>query len=508
MFFHSIRWRLQLWHGLLLILVLAGFGITAYQLQRANQFKRIDQQLQRRHSVLGGVLRRGAEPFGQPPRDRFRPLGPPQDGEFRPPPPNRPSPGAPRPERPGLNPAFGDAGPLPPREFHLAAQDLSLFEGSPSNAFYYVVWLRDGEVLSRSESAPAGLSQPKRGAELDATRMQGTAREMFHYTPPGECILVGCDVNPELTDLRRLAGLLVGAGSAVLAFGLAGGWWLSSRAIRPIQDISATAIKISTGDLSQRIPAADTDSELDQLAGVLNSTFSQLEAVFEQQARFTSDAAHELRTPVSVMLTQTQAVLTRDRPAAEYREAVEACQRAAQRMRRLIESLLELARLDARQEPMKRRRVDLAQTAGDCIELLRPLAAERRIAIHADLPVTACAGDADRLAQVITNLVTNAIHYNREEGEVRITARQQNGAATLTVADTGPGIAAEELPHIFERFWRADKARGGATGRTGLGLAIAKSIVDAHGGSIKVESQPGIGTIFIVRIPASDGVEA
>jgi len=504
MFFHSIRWRLQLWHGLLLILVLAGFGITAYRLQRANQFKRIDQQLQRRHAVIAGILRRGGEPFGQPPRDRFRPLGPPQDGELGPPPPNRPPTGE---RRPGLNPDFGDPGAMLPRGFHLPAQDLGLFEGSPSNAFYYEIWLRDGGVLSRSESAPEQLSRPMRSGEMDGTRMLGTARELFHYTPPGDCILVGCDISPELADLRRLAGLLLGAGGAVLAFGLAGGWWLSTRAIRPIQDISATAARISTGDFSQRIPVADTDGELGQLAGVLNTTFARLEAVFEQQARFTSDAAHELRTPVSVMLTQTQSILTRDRPAAEYRETVEACQRAAQRMRGLIESLLELARLDAHQEPMKRGRIDLAQTAADCIELLRPLAEERRIAIRADLPATACSGDADRLAQVITNLLTNAIHYNREGGEVRITARQENGAATLAVADTGPGISAEELPHIFERFWRADKARSQADGRTGLGLAIAKSIVDAHGGAIEVESEPGVGTTFTVRLPIQPSLE-
>ena len=504
MFYHSIRWRLQLWHGLLLILVLAGFGITAYQLQRANQFKRVDQQLQRRHALLANVLRRGAEPFGQPPADRFRPLGPPQDDGFGPPPPNRPPPG----ERgPGPNPGPIDPGPMP-RELHLSAQDLSLFEGGSSNAFYYAVWFRDGTVLSRSESAPSGMSRPRPITEMYVTRMQGTAREMFHYTPPGECILVGCDASPEIAELRRLAGFLLGAGGGVLVFGLAGGWWLSTRAIRPIRDISATAARISTGDFSQRIPAADTDSELGQLAGVLNSTFARLEAVFEQQARFTSDAAHELRTPVSVMLTQTQAVLTWDRPAAEYRETVEACQRAAQRMRRLIESLLELARLDARQEPMKRGCLDLAQTAGDCIELLQPLAAERKIAIRADLPATACSGDADRLAQVITNLLTNAIHYNQEGGEVRVAARQEDRAAILTVTDTGSGIAADELPHIFERFWRADKSRTGATGRTGLGLAISKSIVDAHHGSIEVTSQPGIGTAFIIKIPTSHQPES
>jgi len=330
--------------------------------------------------------------------------------------------------------------------------------------------------------------------------MRGALREVFHYTPPGECMLAGRDITRELSDSRQFAGFLLAAGGAVLALGLAGGWWLSARAIRPISEISATASRISGGDLSQRIPAADTDNELGQLASVLNSTFARLEATFAQQARFTSDAAHELRTPVSVMLTQTQSALTRDRDAVEYRETVEACQRAAQRMRRLIESLLELARLDADRKPMKRAPLDLGKLTAECLELVRPLATERGLKIQAELPVTECAGDADRLGLVITNLLTNAIHYNREGGEIRIMTQQDNDAAILTVADSGSGISPEELPHIFERFWRADKSRSRAQGCAGLGLAISKSIVDAHGGVIEVASEVQKGSVFTLRL--------
>jgi heavy metal sensor kinase len=333
--------------------------------------------------------------------------------------------------------------------------------------------------------------------------MRATMREMFHFTPPGESVLVGRNIAMELAETRRLAWLLLGAGGAVLLLGLAGGWWLSTRAIRPIADISATAAKISTGDLSQRIPAGDADNELGQLAAVLNSTFARLETAFAQQARFTTDAAHELRTPIAVMLAQTQAALARERPGAEYREPLESCQRAAQRMRRLIESLLELARLDAGEEPMKRERVDLSAIAMDCAELVRPLAAERNITIQTNLQTADCVGDGDRLAQVVTNLLMNAIHYNKERGEVRISTQQQNGFAILTVADTGPGIPPDELSHVFERFWRADKARSRSDGRTGLGLAIAKSIVDTHGGSIETASEVTKGTTFTVRLPGS-----
>jgi two-component system, OmpR family, sensor kinase len=501
MFFNSIRWRLQLWHGLLLVFVLTGFGLTAYHFERGNRLRRIDQGLQHRVSVLANAMRRVSDPPARfpPVRERMRP--PERRPADEPPPRAMERPLFEEPiRRPGPGP-FLESFPPPPRELRLGPQEVNLFESVSGSSFYYIVWLRGGAVLSKSDSAP-DLPRPERHAGLPAAQMRGTMREIFHHTPPGDCILVGTDIASDLAEMRQLAWLLLGAGGGVLLLGLAGGWWLSSRAIRPIQDISATAATISTGHLAQRIPIADTDNELGQLAGVLNSTFARLDAAFQQQARFTSDAAHELRTPVSVMLTQTQSALARERSGPEYRQSLEVCQRAAQRMRRLIESLLELARLDVGQETMKRERVDLARCAGECVELLRPIAAERRITLHSDLPDAECLGDPDRIAQVVTNLLTNAIHYNRDGGEVRISLQQQNGTAIFVVADTGYGIGAEDLPHVFERFWRADPSRTSANGRTGLGLAITKSILDAHGGSIEVASEPGKGSTFIVRLPS------
>ncbi|MGO9478177.1 MAG: sensor histidine kinase [Limisphaerales bacterium] len=327
----------------------------------------------------------------------------------------------------------------------------------------------------------------------------GSYRQIEHLLPSGELIYVGCSIGPELKELRLTALKLAGFGGIILFFGLAGGWWIASRAIRPIEDISSTAVKISAGDLSQRINVAEAESELGQLAAVLNSTFARLEAAFAQQQQFTADAAHELRTPVSVMLTQTQTALNRERSAPEYRETIEACQRASQRMRRLIESLLELARLDTGQEPMKQMQFDLSKTAHDCVELIRPLADERGVKIHCELPPLECHGDAERLAQVITNLLANAIQYNKANGEVRISARLQDGMIVLTVDDTGQGIPVADLPRVFERFYRADPSR--SSGQTGLGLAIAKAIVEAHGGTIEVSSQPDDGTTFTVRLP-------
>lgn len=319
-------------------------------------------------------------------------------------------------------------------------------------------------------------------------------------TPPGEMILVGRNTLPERAGLRRTALTLGTVGAGILLLGLAGGWWLASRAIRPIQDITSTASKIAAGDLSHRIDTQDTETELGQLAAVLNSTFSRLDAAFAQQKQFSSDAAHELRTPVSVLLTQTQGTLSRQRSAGEYRETLEACQRAAQRMRRLIESLLELARLDAGQEPMKRERFDLAALARDCAESIRPLAAEKNVTLTCALPEITCSGDAERVSQVLTNLLANAVHYNKPGGQVHVTGANDGGSAILEVRDTGQGIPAEDLPHVFKRFYRADKSRSAA--RTGLGLAIAKAVIDAHGGEISIRSTVNEGTTVTLRLPA------
>jgi two-component system OmpR family sensor kinase len=233
----------------------------------------------------------------------------------------------------------------------------------------------------------------------------------------------------------------------------------------------------------------------------LNSTFARLEAAFANQARFTSDASHELRTPVSVILTQTQTALSRERSAAEYREALEACQRSAQRMRRLAESLLELARLDSGQETMKRERFDLPAVVRESVELIGPLAELRGIEIRCDLAPAECVGDATRIGQVVTNLLANAIHFNRDQGTVSVKTGTQDGQATLVVADTGIGIPAEDLPHVFERFYQVDKSRSRLQGHTGLGLAISKAILEANHGTIAIASEPEKGSTVTVKLP-------
>ena len=482
----SIKWRLQIWYGLILVIVLAGFGITAYQLERNRQFRHIDDELHHRFGVLVNALHRppprrqdeGQQPFDSPPPDQMQDDGPPRQN------------------------------PHPPLEFHLPPEIAGMFETSNPDQLYFTISRGDKE-LARGGNIPTHYASISRGEnhipnlkEFNSIPVWNfdTYREIFENIPSGEEILVGCSIAPELKELRLTALRLTGIGAIILFFGLAGGRWLVGRAIRPISEISATAVKISAGDLSQRINVAEAESELGQLAAVLNSTFARLETAFAQQKQFASDAAHELRTPVSVILTQTQTALNRERDAAGYKQTVEACQRAAQRMRKLIESLLALARFDAGQEVLNRLAFDFSKTIADCAELVQPLAGERGVKISIEAEPLEIIGDSERLAQVVTNLLTNAIQYNQFGGEVRVKLESQDGLAVLEIADTGQGIAAENLPRVFGRFFRADSSRTGA-GNAGLGLAISKAIVEAHGGTIEVASEENAGTTFTVRLP-------
>jgi len=496
MIIHSIKWRLQAWHGFLLLCLVTGLLAGFYIFAHREKIQSLDNQL---GEIMTPLMPRFAPAGALRPERRPRPEGLPTDGpaEGSPDaPPIRRSDGAQPPERdfpPPENPRREDLRDNREWTDRFAIPD----------RFYFIVWNDWGKRIADSTNAPSDrvASKPPGPGQGRVFETRGDFREVTQFTPNGRCVLVGTSLTPLREEMRTLAATLVVLGLGIVVVGFAVGWWLASRALRPIAEISRAAQDLAAGDLSQRINPSETESELGQLATVLNSTFTRLDAAFAKQRQFTSDAAHELRTPVSVILTQTQSTLNKERSPAEYRESLEACQRAAQRMKKLVESLLELARLDAGQPNTTQESVNLARCAEEGVSLIRPLAEDRKVRFQLDLAAATCLGNADQLALVITNLLANAVHYNRDGGEAIVSTRSEPDAAILTVADTGLGIAPEHLPNIFDRFYRADTARTSSQGRTGLGLAITKSIVEAHGGTIEVTSTPGTGTTFVVRLP-------
>ncbi|MCW1921658.1 ATP-binding protein [Luteolibacter arcticus] len=493
MFTDSIRWRLQIWQGILLVGLLAAFGATAWQLEKTQRVTRLDDELARRAVALGVSIRPPDPPFLSnrvsssesggskrlPPRDEGEDFG---DYEM----------------------GFGLGPPPMLRDRSVPATVKAMFPGQAGEGYYYVVWTGPQARVQSSENAPATVPLPQREARDTQTRFRDRdgLREAYHFTEMGECVLAGRPVGKDLAGMKPYAARLSAIGVGVLVVGLGGGWWLTTRSIRPIEQIAGAAKRISEGKLSERIAVDHPGSELGQLAEVLNSTFERLEDTFAQQKRFTADASHELRTPLSVLIAETQTVLSRERPAEEYREVLAGNLDTARQMKRLAEALLELARLDAGEIRKPGPPLEIGALADDVVRRLHSLAKARNVSITREGGVAITSGSPERLVLVISNLVENAIHHGREGGSVAVTIRQEESGVVLEVKDDGPGIPVEDLPHVFERFYRADKSRTGSQGRYGLGLAICRGLVEAEGGTISVQSQAGQGACFTVRLSA------
>jgi len=485
----SLRWRLQLWLAILVTGVLAAMVTTGYELARVNRLRQVDADLESRVTALSLAVREVYRDGPPPPDAMGPPPGPPLD-------PMGPPPGPP----PG--PTFG---PPPDRDFSrrldLAPETTALF--GAGNGYYFVIWFRDGTVLASSSNLPSDVRPPQRNERdtLPHFRTTGEFREVLHCSGIGECALAGRSLSADLTAIRAFGLKLILYGTLVLGVALGVGWWITTAALQPVTAISAAAERISTGSLHERVRVVDPESELGRLASVLNNTFARLEAAFARQTQFTADAAHELRTPLAVLISESQRTLSRDRTGEEYREAITAMHDSAQQMRQLTETLLALARLDGPDASLPPSPVDLASSAVAAFNRFGPQAIKKQVTIHTDAELVFALGRRDRIDVIVTNLVSNAIAYNRPGGEVWIRTRREGADAVIEVADSGIGIGPADLPHIFERFYRADKSRSRADGHAGLGLAISRTIVDAEHGRVDVRSVEGQGSTFTVRLP-------
>ncbi|GCE08508.1 sensor histidine kinase [Dictyobacter aurantiacus] len=335
-------------------------------------------------------------------------------------------------------------------------------------------------------------------------------------------------ITPVLDQNKRIATLVVGLprkavmplfviwlfhGILGLLAAAIGGYWLAGRALRPVKMITRMANEINATDLRRRLNLNLRD-EFGELAATFDQMLGRLDAAFRRQTQFTADASHELRTPLTIIDLELNRALTQPHNCEEHRQILELVQSENVHMTNIVNSLLLLARADTGQLTLQRQQVDLSDLALECVERLLPLAREHDIILATgDLPELLVNGDPHYLTRMMLNLIENAIKYTHGSGQrvhVELTAASDKWGM-LRVQDDGPGISDEHLPYLFDRFYRVDRARShnpstssGAqkeVGGTGLGLSIVQWIVQAHGGDVHVESQPGKGTLFEVRLP-------
>ena len=358
---------------------------------------------------------------------------------------------------------------------------------------YYVIRDRAGRLIDQSDP-DLHLEQLGRTA--------GVRREKILSTASGATILVGRDIS----DLRNAEWALflnvALAGAATLAIAVFGGWFVAGRALAPIKRISQTARAMSEGDLHARIEVERTDSELEHVASTLNDAFDRLRLAVEQERRFIADASHELRTPISVLRAETEWALDRERSVQQYKEALTVGRRVALRMQDVVERLLALVRADVSREIQEPAPVAMHTLIEDVSTWLAPMAQAKGVRLSCSGDPFTVNGDAEQLREALNNVIANAILYNKPGGSVTISTRDSGGRARIEVVDTGIGIPADAVTRVFDRFYRVDKARSREMGGSGLGLSIARTILRAHGGDIACTSEPEVGSMFVISLPA------
>ena len=440
----TLRSRLLLWHGLLSAFLITGFGFSIFHLERTRRYAEIDAQLTSRVGMLADALR----------QDR-------------------------RPDR---------EGPMLSTE---SIQKLIKSEFGVATPYYFAVWLRGPAPVLRSPSCPEDVQRPEDSSSTVSTR--DDFREIHLAAAPVDAILVGTSVKSLHAELATLSGKIVLIGLFLQGLSIIPGIWLSKRTAAPIESIVRTARQIASGNLRERITIDSEHGELSSLAENLNLSFAQLEELFRQQNRFTSDAAHELRTPVAVILSQTQSILRRERSPAEYREAISAIARGAERMKALSATLLRLARVDSHREKPLTLRVNLEKALQPHLHLLHDESTSAGVHISSTLNNTDVLVDPSHLDVILSNLLNNSLQHNIEGGSIQISTERHQSQSSLQISNTSPPIPPDVVPRLFDRFVQADPSRKGD--HAGLGLSLARELAQLNGGNITLDHKAGMTTV-------------
>ena len=482
----TIRGRLTAWYSTALTLTLVAFAVALYFARRSASYQDLDQRIRSEAELTAGIL---AESY------RARGVLVQRDTAHR----------------LALIPDVAALLEVVPDYLIITAQDGSLlFASADARALTF----QNVEQLRQLVAFPPPPAGPTAGAVRlapDGPNLHYAVRYLREIGPPFGAILAGADVRTaELAPQQLLesAALILPIG---LVAALLVGSWIARRALAPVDQIITEVREISDGrSLHRRLAEPIVKDELGRLAATLNQMMTRLEQSFTALRRFTADASHELKTPLTVLRAGVERAITTPHLSPEALAALEETLQEIKRMTELVDALLTLARADEGIAPLHRERVDLRALVEETRETGELLAEQAGVHIEVATPPDPVVLDVDgqRLRQLVLNLLTNAVKYTPRGGSVRVQLGQEDSRVTLSVADTGIGIALGDLPHIFDRFWRADSARTrtGERPGAGLGLAICKWIAEAHGGRIEVASRPGRGTTFTVTLPRDTSV--
>ena len=344
-----------------------------------------------------------------------------------------------------------------------------------------------GEELRRRQALPDGRTV------LVAAVHAGDVR----YT-----VEVGVSTAAISALLRQLLWLTALGLPIMVVLAVSGGYLLVKRTLAPVERIASKAELITHHNLAERLPVVRTGDELERLAISLNHMISRIDDAFQQSRRFVADASHELRTPLTVLRSELESLAHNRPPESDPYERLGSLLQPVERLSKTVERLFALSRLDAGEAQTEWIEIDLGELVATTVDQMLLLAADKEITVTCEAQGRVLvSGDRSRLKQVVVNLLDNAIKYTPPHGAVHLRVTAAQGCVVLSVEDSGVGIPAEALPHVFERFYRVDTTRSDDTGGAGLGLAIVKTICDAHGAAVRVASALGRGSSFHVTFP-------
>jgi heavy metal sensor kinase len=481
----SIRGRLTLWYATALILSLAVFAIVLYVAQSSASYQDLDRRIQSEADLTAGIL---AESY----RARGVLVEPDTAG------------------RPVLIPEIAAVLEVVPDFLVLTSRDGRLLFASPdARALTFAEFEQLTGLVARTAAGGSGRVPGKHQIAPNGPTLHYVIRAIPQAGGQFGALFAGADTRSAELGLQQLVSTIVVAFVIGLVPAVLVGRWLAGRALEPVDRMITEVREITDGrTLHRRLAVPMVKDELGRLADTLNQMMARLESSFAALRRFTADASHELKTPLTVVRAGVERAITRPDVPQETLAALEETLQEVNRMTELLDSLLTLARADEGRAELHREPVDLRAIVNDAGETGELLADHAGVAIEIRTPAEpiVLAVDRSRVRQLVLNLIENAVKYTPRGGNVSVHLDGTDGKVLLTVADSGIGIAPGDLPHIFDRFWRADSARTrtGARPGAGLGLAISKWIAEAHGGAIEVQSRPGRGTTFTVTFPRGD----